>query len=327
MTRAASPTWSPSAARRSPMRPPSRQPSRSGTTGPTAAGAAAGSRSRGRCRPGSERRRSQGSRCRAAPTTRTPTASSRASATRRTSASRRCAAASAATPCRLVPDVSAQADEFTGAITVYRSAFGGGWSTIGGTSSSTPIWAAMLALVNASATCAAHAATRDGVGFVSPLLYAVASNPGDYAASFNDITTGNNDIYGLDDGQVFPATTGYDLASGLGSPRLTGPGGTAGLAYYLCSLGAASKPARRREADARRPAAPPAGSRSRSPGRDSSRRERRTSPRSRSATRQFAAPATSPSTAPLRSQRPCRPRARRLASVARRRRTAPGRPT
>ncbi len=142
-----------------------------------AARAAAGSRSRGRCRPGSGRRRSRGSRCRGAPTTPTPTASRRASATRRTSASRPCRVRRSSTPCRLVPDVSAQADEFTGAITVYEAAFGG-WGTIGGTSSSTPIWAAMLALINASPTCAAHAATRGGVGFVSPLLYAVASRPG-----------------------------------------------------------------------------------------------------------------------------------------------------
>jgi Pro-kumamolisin, activation domain/IPT/TIG domain len=143
--------------------------------------------------------------------------------------------ASSATPCRLVPDVSAQGDEFTGAITIYQAAFGG-WGTIGGTSSSTPIWAATLALINASPACAARAVTRSGVGFASPLLYAVASNPGDYGASFNDITAGNNDVYGIDNGLVFPATTGYDLGSGLGSPRLTGPGGSAGLAYYLCSL-------------------------------------------------------------------------------------------
>jgi Pro-kumamolisin, activation domain/IPT/TIG domain len=149
--------------------------------------------------------------------------------------------ATSATPCRLVPDVSAQADEFTGAITTYQAAFGG-WGTIGGTSSSTPIWAATLALINASPACAAHAVTRGGVGFVSPLLYAVASNPGDYGASFNDITTGNNDVYGIDNGLVFPATTGYDLASGLGSPHLAGPGGSAGLAYYLCSL--AGQPSR-----------------------------------------------------------------------------------
>jgi hypothetical protein len=149
--------------------------------------------------------------------------------------------ASSATPCRLVPDVSAQADEFTGAVTVYEAAFGG-WSTTGGTSSSTPIWAALLALINASPTCASQPATPSGVGFASPQLYAVASNPGDYGAAFNDITRGGNDVYGLDNGLVFPATTGYDLGSGLGSPRLTGPGGSAGLAYYLCTL--AGQPSR-----------------------------------------------------------------------------------
>ena len=62
------------------------------------------------------------------------------------------------TPCRLVPDVSADADEFTGADIVYQAAFGG-WGPTGGTSSSAPIWAAMLALVNASATCTANATT------------------------------------------------------------------------------------------------------------------------------------------------------------------------
>ena len=150
------------------------------------------------------------------------------------------AGASAATPCRTVPDVSAQADEFTGAVTIFSSLFVGpfsvdGWITIGGTSSSSPLWAAFLALVNASSTCAANPATADGVGFVSPLLYAVASNPATDAASFNDVTTGNNDIYGLANGAVFPATAGYDLATGLGTPRLTGANGSAGLAAYLCA--------------------------------------------------------------------------------------------
>jgi len=153
------------------------------------------------------------------------------------------AGATAATPCRTAPDVSAQADEFTGAITIYQAAFGG-WTTIGGTSSATPIWAAMLALVNASSTCTANPATKHGVGFASPLLYEVASSPAAYSASFNDIRLGNNDIYGLDDGRVFAASKGYDLASGLGSPRLTGPSGSAGLAFHLCGLGAsAARPA------------------------------------------------------------------------------------
>jgi hypothetical protein len=86
-------------------------------------------------------------------------------------------------------------------------------------------------------------ATASGVGFAAPLLYAVASNPPAYKASFNDITAGNNDVYGLDNGLVFPATTGYDLASGLGSPQLTSKGGKAGLSFYLCSIaGQASRP-------------------------------------------------------------------------------------
>ncbi len=154
--------------------------------------------------------------------------------------------AEAGTPCRLEPDVSAQADEFTGAVTVYSEEYRGageeqtpdGWVTSGGTSSATPIWAGMLALADASSTCRSNPATAAGVGFVSPLLYAIASEPAAYAASFNDITQGDNDQYGLDDGRVFPARPGYDLASGLGSPRMTGPGGSAGLAYYLCSYAA-----------------------------------------------------------------------------------------
>jgi hypothetical protein len=141
--------------------------------------------------------------------------------------------------CREVPDVSAQADQFTGGITVYSDAYGG-WQTYGGTSSATPIWAALLAVTNASATCQSNNATANGVGFVNPLLYSVASNPTAYAASFNDITAGNNDPYGFSN--LFPATTGYDMASGLGSPHLTQPGNRAGLAYYLCT--AAAKGAR-----------------------------------------------------------------------------------
>ncbi len=146
-------------------------------------------------------------------------------------------------PCRTVPDVSAQANEFTGAVTIYSSMFVSsftptGWITIGGTSSATPIWAASVALVNASKTSpSCTPGTGTGVGFVSPLLYGVASSATAYAASFNDIKPpGNNDIYGLANGAVFPATAGYDLASGLGSPQLTGPSGTVGLAYYLCNF-------------------------------------------------------------------------------------------
>jgi subtilase family serine protease len=142
--------------------------------------------------------------------------------------------ASPATPCRTLPDVSSDADPFTGISTYYQ----GIWALGGGTSVAAPTWAAMLALINASPACKSSAATATGVGFAEPLLYAVASDPAVYKASFNDITSGNNDIYGLDNGRVFPAIPGYDLASGLGSPELTGRAGTAGLAFYLCSYGA-----------------------------------------------------------------------------------------
>jgi len=145
-------------------------------------------------------------------------------------------------PCRETPDVTAQADEFTGSITIYGQSLGygnpDGWATIGGTSSATPIWAAMLALVNASSSCSGDLINGvQDTGFANPILYGIASSPAAYAASFNDITSGNNDIYGLDNGLVFPARSGYDMASGLGSPQLTTPSGGNALAYYMCQYG------------------------------------------------------------------------------------------
>jgi hypothetical protein len=153
----------------------------------------------------------------------------------------------AGTLCREAPDVSAQADEFTGSVTIYGQSLGygnpNGWATIGGTSSATPIWAAMLALVNSSSSCSGDLVNGvPDVGFVSPLLYGIASNPTAYAHSFNDVVAGNNDDYGLDDGLVFPARQGYDMASGLGSPALTTPGGGNGLAFYLCDYAGKLKP-------------------------------------------------------------------------------------
>jgi Pro-kumamolisin, activation domain/Subtilase family/IPT/TIG domain len=151
-------------------------------------------------------------------------------------------------PCRLLPDVSAEADPYTGSISVYSRSYAGtsfskdGWTTTGGTSSAAPLWAATLALVNASPACAAARSTRSGVGFVSPQLYALASDPVRYRSSFHDITAGNNDVNGLAGTRVFAAHRGYDLATGLGSPQLTGAGGTAGLAYYLCASARAARP-------------------------------------------------------------------------------------
>jgi hypothetical protein len=149
--------------------------------------------------------------------------------------------------CRESPDISAQADDFTGAVTIYGQSLGygnpDGWATIGGTSSATPIWAASLVLVNASSTCKADVVHGvQDAGFASPILYGIAANPVAYAASFNDVVSGNNDQYGLDSGLVFPARAGYDMASGLGSPELTTPAGNNGLAFYMCDYGEQLRP-------------------------------------------------------------------------------------
>jgi PKD repeat protein len=109
------------------------------------------------------------------------------------------------TYCREVPDISADADPNTG-YAIYH----GGWATVGGTSASTPTWAALAALINASSACSGQM-----IGFANPVLYRVAATS--YGAAFNDVTIGNNDANGTLGG-LFPAGPAYDMASGLGTP-------------------------------------------------------------------------------------------------------------
>jgi subtilase family serine protease len=123
--------------------------------------------------------------------------------------------------CREVPDVSADADPYTGYLIYYK----GNWTGIGGTSAAAPLWAAFTALVDASSTCAGKS-----IGFANPLLYSAAASA--YSSDFTDVTSGNNDY--TPDGYVgglYPAGTAYDMASGLGSPD----GAT--LPAALCSGG------------------------------------------------------------------------------------------
>ncbi len=137
--------------------------------------------------------------------------------------------ADGASPCRVTPDVSAFADEYTGITIVWA----GQWGTIGGTSSAAPLWAAMLAEVNASSFCTSNLVTQHGVGFASPLLYEVGANATTGPQSFNDVTSGNNDIFSINGG-AFSAGAGFDAATGWGSPQLLGPSNT-GLAPSLCA--------------------------------------------------------------------------------------------
>ncbi len=108
--------------------------------------------------------------------------------------------------CREVPDVSANADPSTG----YLIFYGGSWTGIGGTSAAAPLWAAFTALTDASSSCKGIP-----IGFANPDLYTAAASG--YSSDFNDITVGNNDITGTNTG-LYPSGTGYDMASGLGTP-------------------------------------------------------------------------------------------------------------
>lgn len=96
---------------------------------------------------------------------------------------------------RLVPDIASIADPNRG-LGVYLGA-AHGFALGGGTSLASPVVAGQLAAALSTRSC------TDGVGDVHAALYA---NP----TAFRDVTSGSNG--------TFPATTGYDLATGLGTP-------------------------------------------------------------------------------------------------------------
>jgi subtilase family serine protease len=112
--------------------------------------------------------------------------------------------------CREVPDVTASADLYY----AYLIYWDGSWTDVGGTSGAAPLWASIFALADSNAGCA----SRGPIGFANPALYTAAgASAAEYAKTFNDITSGNNDLYDTNE-MEFAAGTGYDMASGLGSP-------------------------------------------------------------------------------------------------------------
>jgi kumamolisin len=104
----------------------------------------------------------------------------------------RSGAAGGALAMRGVPDVCGVADPQTG----YDVRVDGHDTIIGGTSAVAPLWAGLIARINA--------AKAKPVGFINPHLYA---NPG----ALRDITSGNNGS--------FAAGPGWDACTGLGSPN------------------------------------------------------------------------------------------------------------
>ncbi|WP_433983351.1 S53 family peptidase [Tunturiibacter empetritectus] len=86
----------------------------------------------------------------------------------------------------------------------------------GGTSFATPIFAGLIAILN-------QAQQETGQGNINPILYGLASNPASYAAVFHDIVSGTNACAAgtpscaAPGESGYPATPGYDEATGLGS--------------------------------------------------------------------------------------------------------------
>jgi hypothetical protein len=81
----------------------------------------------------------------------------------------------------------------------------------GGTSFAAPLWAGFMALVNQQAA----ANQIPSAGFINPAIYAIASGT-NYTACFHDVTTGSNTWPSSPN--LFYATNGYDLCTGLGTP-------------------------------------------------------------------------------------------------------------
>jgi subtilase family serine protease len=136
-----------------------------------------------------------------------------------------CTLARVGTPCREGPDISANADEWTGYTEYctgnantpgsYCGTFSAsqpvpGWFAIGGTSLSSPLWAAIIADRDSY--------TGQRTGNANPLLYSLFnSDPGRY---FHDITgIGPLQQLALTNG-LFPSTPGYDMATGIGTPKM-----------------------------------------------------------------------------------------------------------
>ena len=131
--------------------------------------------------------------------------------------------------CREVPDVSALAaadSRATPGYAIYGTAGifrGRGWQSIGGTSLASPLWAALTAL-------AAQQVPRHHLGLLSPALYQIdRADPG----AFSDVTAGGNNYLARSGSPAndsctyrakrrrpcYLATRGYDMVTGLGSPR------------------------------------------------------------------------------------------------------------
>lgn len=102
-----------------------------------------------------------------------------------------------------VPDVSAMGRN-------WLTVIGGQGYLQGGTSLASPLFASMLAMINAQ-----RVANNSGlIGFPLPAFYANTQ-------LFRDVTKGNNNKDGNNGTATWPATLGWDPATGLGESYTT----------------------------------------------------------------------------------------------------------
>jgi subtilase family serine protease len=161
---------------------------------------------------------------------------------------------------RLVPDVSLSSSPnnagylfcssdssngVTGSCTNgFRDSSNVNLTVAGGTSFAAPVFAGMLALIN-------DKLNSTGQGVINSTLYTLAANSATYASAFHDITSGGNQctagtkICSTAGASQYPATSGYDQASGLGSVDLFNlmtawPGSSSSLVPSKTTLSAAT---------------------------------------------------------------------------------------
>jgi subtilase family serine protease len=116
---------------------------------------------------------------------------------------------------RAVADVAFNADPSTGQYVAVMApgSTAVSWISAGGTSISTPQWAGLIAIANATRALSAKAA----LGSPHAVLYGqIAAVPGTYASAFADITKGLNGACA-----ICVSAVGYDTPSGLGTPNVS----------------------------------------------------------------------------------------------------------
>lgn len=110
---------------------------------------------------------------------------------------------------RSTPDVAYDANPSTG-VAIYDSVpyeGSSGWYEAGGTSAGAPQWAALITVADSTRGTSLNGATQ-----TIPALYSIYANSSTYSQDFNDITSGSSS-------GLYSAGKGYDLVTGLGTPK------------------------------------------------------------------------------------------------------------